>query len=83
MTFLTWNRPMTEIPASLIAFQRRFPDDDAGARWLIAFRCPACGHGRGRQLKTRPHSFECACCHRQASVAAGTLLHRTRLSLTI
>ncbi len=30
MTFLTWNRPMTEIPASLIAFQRRFHDDDAG-----------------------------------------------------
>ena len=27
MTFLTWNRPRTEIPASLIAFQRLFPDD--------------------------------------------------------
>ena len=35
MTFLTWNRPMTEIPARFIAFQRRFPDDDA------------CAHGRG------------------------------------
>ncbi len=58
MTFLTWNRPMTEIPAS-----------------LIAVRCPACGHDRGWQLKTRPHGFECARCHRQASVAAGTLLH--------
>ncbi len=59
---------MTEIPASLIAFQRRFPDD-ACARWLVAVRWP--------------NGFECACCHRQASVAAGTLLHRTRLSLTI
>ncbi len=29
---------MTEIPASLIAFQRRFPDDDACARWLIGGR---------------------------------------------
>ena len=80
MTFLMRNRPMTEIPASLIAFQRRFPDDDAGARRLVAvrwpngFRCPACGHGRGWQLKTRKHSFECARCHRQTSVAAGTLL---------
>ncbi len=38
MAFLTWNRPMTEIPASLVAFQRRFPDDNAGARWLVAVR---------------------------------------------
>ena len=44
---------MTEIPASLIAFQCRFPDDDACARRLIAvrwpngFQCPASGHGRG------------------------------------
>ncbi len=66
-----------------------FPDDDACVRWLVAvrwpngFRCPACGHDRGWELKTRKHSFECACCHRQASVAADTLLHRTRLSLAI
>ncbi len=53
MTFLTLNRPMTEIPAI-----------------LIAFRCLACGHGRGWQLKTGPHSFEYAGGHRQASVAA-------------
>ena len=89
MTFLTWNRPMTESPASLVAFQRRFPDDDACARRLIAvrwpngFRCPACGHDRGWELKTRLHSFECARCHRQALVVAGTLPHRTRLSLAI
>ena len=87
MTFLTRNRPRTEIPASLIAFQRLFPDDDACARRLVAvrwsngFRCPACGHDRGWQLKTRKHSFECVRCHRQASATAGTLLHRTRLSL--
>ncbi len=71
MTFLTWNRPMTEIPASLIAFQRRFHDDDA------------CAHDRGWQLKTKPHSFECARCHRQASVVASTLLHQTKLSLAV
>ena len=78
---------MTEIPTSLIAFQRLFPDDDACARWLIAarwpngFRCPACGHDRGWELKTRKHSFECIRCHRQTSATAGTLLHRTKLSL--
>ena len=89
MTFLMWNRPMTEIPASLIAFQRLFPDDDACARWLIAarwpngFRCPACAHDRGWELKTKKHSFECIRCHRQTSATAGTLLHRTKLSLAI
>ena len=87
MTFLMWNHPMTEIPTSLIAFQRLFPDDNACARWLVAvrwpngFRCPACGHDRGWELKTRKHSFECIRCHRQTSATAGTLLHRTRLSL--
>ena len=87
MTFLMWNHPMTEIPTSLIAFQRLFPDDNACARWLIAarwpngFRCPACGHDRGWELKTRKHSFECIRCHRQTSATAGTLLHRTKLSL--
>ena len=74
---------MTEIPTSLVAFQRLCPDDDACARWLIAFRCPAFGHDCGWELKTRKHSFECARCHRQASATAGTLLHRTRLSLAI
>ncbi len=80
---------MTEIPASLIAFQRLFPDDDACARWLVAvrwpngFRCPACGHDRGWESKTKKHSFECIRCHRQTSVTAGTLLHRTKLPLTI
>ncbi len=54
---------MTEIPASLIAFQRWFPDDACArrliaVRWPNGFRCPACGHDCGQQLKTRPHSFE-------------------------
>ena len=59
---------MTEIPASLIAFQHRFPDD-AGARWLVAVRWP--------------NGFECARGYRQTSVTADTLLHRTKLSLAI
>ena len=39
---------MPEFPASLVEFQRQFPDDDACAAWLVAarwpsgFRCPAC-----------------------------------------
>ena len=63
---------MTETPARLVA-----------VRWPNGFRCPACGHDRGWPLKTKSHSFECVRCHRQTSVTAGTLLNRTRLSLTI
>ncbi len=63
--------------------RRRLPRQLIDVRWPNGFRCPACGHNRGWELKTRKHSFECARCHRQASVAAGPLLHRTRLSLAI
>ena len=42
---------MPDYPRSIIAFQRRFPDEAAGAayladlRWPDGFCCPACGHG--------------------------------------
>jgi len=29
---------MPEFPASLVEFQRQFPDDDACAAWLVAAR---------------------------------------------
>jgi len=44
---------MPDYPRSLIAFQRRFGDDRAGAeylfsvRWPEGFRCPARGHPKG------------------------------------
>ena len=31
----------------------------------------------------RPHTFECARCHRQTSVTAGTILHGSKLALTV
>ncbi len=48
---------MPDYPRSLIAFQRRFPDDRACAeylvtvRWPEGFRCPACGHDRSWALE--------------------------------
>ena len=57
---------MNQVPDSLLAFQRMFPDDDACAAWLIEMRwpdgfvCPACGHDKGWALrgKAAPTSFE-------------------------
>ena len=80
---------MDRFPDSLIAFQRMFPDDHACAAWLASVRwpegfvCPRCGHDHGWALGAKAHTFECARCHRQTSVTAGTLLHGSKLDLTV
>jgi hypothetical protein len=83
------SRPMDRFRDSLIAFQRMFPDDDAGAawptsvRWPEGFECPRCFHHHGWALRGKAPTFECARCHRQTSVTAGTILHGTKLALTV
>ena len=80
---------MKQVPDSLLAFQHMFPDDDACAAWLIEMRwpdgfvCPACGHEKGWALRGKAHTFECAGCRRQTSVTAGTILHASKLPLTV
>jgi hypothetical protein len=74
-------------PMSRTDFDHRFPDDEACARhlatvrWPDGFVCPACGACKGWELATKPHTFECAGCHRQTSVTAGTVMHRSKLPL--
>ena len=78
---------MGELPQSLPAFEVRFPDDAACARWLFeqrwpgGFVCPACGHDQGWELGRERLTVQCAACARQVSVTAGTLLHRSHLPL--
>jgi hypothetical protein len=78
---------MGDYPRSLRGFEARFPDDEACARWLLAkrwpdgFRCPACGHDHGWELGRGVILIECARCHRQTSVTAGTVIHRSHLPL--
>ena len=80
---------MADFPRSLIEFQRRFPDEGAcaaylaQARWPDGFRCPACGHGKGWELSTKAFTWECARCGRQTSVTAGTVMHGSKLPLTV
>lgn len=80
---------MDDLPRSLRAFEARFPDDRACARWLLTrrwpdgFRCPACGHDHGWELGRGTLLIECARCHRQTSVTAGTALHRSHLPLKV
>jgi transposase-like protein len=69
-------------------FQERFPDDAAclgylaASRWPEGFRCPACGGERAWVLERR-HLWECAECHHQASVIAGTVMHGSHTPLRL
>ena len=80
---------MVQRPCSLPAFEARFPDEAACARWLFekrwpdGFRCPGCGHDHGWELECGRLLVECARCHRQTSVTAGTVLHRSHLPLRL
>jgi predicted RNA-binding Zn-ribbon protein involved in translation (DUF1610 family) len=76
-------------PLSRAQFEARFPDDAACAaylaarRWPDGFVCPGCGGAKGWALKTKAHTWECAACHRQTSVTAGTILHGSHLPLKV
>lgn len=80
---------MADFPRSLIEFQQRFPDEAAcaaylrEARWPTGFVCPACGGVRGWALETKAWTHECAECHKQTSVTAGTVMHGSKLPLTV
>jgi transposase-like protein len=72
---------------SLTAFDRKFPDDSACARHLLTHRwpegfvCPRCDGRKGWELRAKRFTWECAKCHHQSSVTAGTVMHRSHLPL--
>lgn len=80
---------MAEFPRSLIEFQKRFSDEAEcaaylrEARWPDGFVCPACGGVRGWGLATKAWTHECAACHKQTSVTAGTVMHGSKLPMTV
>ena len=74
---------------SLREFQTSFPDETSCAaflferRWPQGFVCPACGGGRAAFLRSRAHTYEGLDCGRQTSITAGTVMHRSKLPLTV
>jgi transposase-like protein len=76
---------MEDFPRDLIDLEDRFSTEAAcraylvQLRWPEGFRCPRCGHGRAWPV--RGMYLECARCHRQASVTAGTIFQDTRKPL--
>jgi transposase-like protein len=73
--------------AGLLEFAARFGTEErclehlAGLRWPSGFVCAGCGGRSAWRLKARPRVYECGTCHRQESVTAGTVFHRTRTDL--
>jgi transposase-like protein len=67
-------------------FQDRFASEAACleylavSRWPEGFVCPACG-GCSAWVLERRHLWECADCHQQTSVTAGTVMHATHTPL--
>ena len=80
---------MTDFPTSLPEFERRFPDEAACAEWLLehrwgrGFACPGCGHDRFWRLGRKVLTLQCRACRREASVTAGTVMHRSHLPLKV
>jgi len=80
---------MSRYPATLLEFQSQFPDEAACAAYLAALRwpdgfvCPRCGSTKGWALETKAWTTECAGCGLQTSVTAGTVMHRSKLPLTV
>ncbi len=81
--------PRPDFSRTIMDFQERFAIEAACLEYLLAaswwpegFRCPGC-EGRDAWVLERRHLWECASCHRQTSVTAGTVMHRTRTPLRL
>ena len=74
---------------TLAQFRVAFPDEARcevylfRRRWPNGFVCPNCDFGRYAALTTRAHTYECLHCHKQTSITAGTVMHRSKLPLTV
>lgn len=86
---LAMPRPLP-VPRSLPEFQRLFPDDATcirymeAVRWPDGFQCPACAEkGTPQRLASRPSVLRCRVCKHEASVTSGTVMHRTKVPLSV
>lgn len=77
----------SDFPRTYRQFVKKFLDDLACAaylekvRWPSGFCCPACGTDGHPWRQTRGR-LVCSTCHHETSVTAGTIMNKTRTSLT-
>jgi len=76
-----------DYPRDLLELEARFSTEAAcreylfALRWPEGFRCPRCGNRKAWPVSEVLR--ECANCHRQLSVTAGTIFQDSRLPLTL
>lgn len=79
--------PRPPFPKTLRQFQSEFATEEACqqyltvCRWPDGFICPRCGHRLAYELVNQRRR-QCAGCHYQVSLTAGTILHGTKIPLT-
>jgi len=77
---------MVRHPKTLIEFMQMYPTEEDCRealfehRWPQGFSCRRCGHEKAWYLRGRG-LYECASCHYQGSLTAGTVLSCTRTDL--
>jgi transposase-like protein len=80
--------PRPPFPRSLREFQQQFASEEAcqkylaACRWPDGFTCPRCGQQRAYAMM-RQRLWQCAACRHQVSLISGTILHNTRIPLTL
>ena len=80
--------PRPPFPSSLRQFQRQFAGEEAcqqylaACRWPDGFGCPQCGHRRAYAL-VKQRRWQCVACRHQVSLTSGTILHNTKVPLTV
>jgi len=81
---------LPEYPATILDFQRMFPDEAAclqyleRVRWPNGFSCEKCTNiGDPFRLSTHPRKLKCRSCHHLESVTAYTVMHRSKTNIHI
>lgn len=75
-------------PTSLRQFQLQFASEEAcqqylaACRWPDGFACSECGHRRA-YVMVKQRRWQCAACRHQVSLTSGTILHNTKVPLTL
>ena len=75
-----------DFPRTILEFQARFGDEQAcldymfDCRWPEGYICPRCKGQSAWPIASRG-LWECAACHYQVSLTAGTVLHKTHTGL--
>ena len=80
--------PRPTFPKSLREFQSQFSSEEAcqkylaSCRWPDGFVCPRCGNQSAYEL-VKLKRWQCTGCRHQVSVTAQTILHNTKIPLTV